>query len=326
MPGAHEHIGAESRIGGPHRSFLNNLTLLEIPPFTETEFNSASSTGDVPVAGHGVPARRFFNNAHAFGGATLIELHDQEWFPKILRDYVTDALQFILNLIRVYGHIVPRLNKAIQAAGTARVVDLCSGGGGPWLWLHKSLQNTIGLPITVCMTDKYPNIRAFEGLRRQTQDQVTFYPEAVNAANLPTELSGFRTIFTSFHHLQPQEALAILQNAVNARQGIGVFEAARRQPITVLSTILMFVGGLLTAPFIRPFRLSRLCWTYLIPVIPFVLFFDGVISCLRSYSKDELTELVLKVKCEDYVWEIGEEPGGLAPVTFLIGYPKTVFD
>ena len=175
------------------------------------------------------------------------------------------------------------------------------------------------------MTDKNPNIRAFEGLRQQTQHQVTFYAEAVNAANLPTELSGFRTIFTSFHHLPPQEALAVLQNAVNARQGIGVFDAARRQPLTILLTTLVLLGGFLTAPFIRPFRLSRLFWTYLIPVIPFVLFFDGVISCLRAYSKDELAELVSKVKADDYVWEIGKEPGGLAPVTFLIGYPEPVF-
>jgi hypothetical protein len=73
---------------------MHNLTPLEIARVTETEFNkiSTSSTKDVPVADLDIQARRFFNNAHAFGGAPLLELLDQEWFPKILRDYVTDAL------------------------------------------------------------------------------------------------------------------------------------------------------------------------------------------------------------------------------------------
>jgi hypothetical protein len=251
-----------------------------------------------------------------------MEFHDRQWFPPILRDYVTDGLQFILNLARVYGPIVPRLKKAIHAARPEALVDLCSGGGGPWPWLHRLLQSASG-PVTVCLTDKYPNTLAFESLRRQTQRQVTFYRDAVNAVKPPPELLGFRTIFTSFHHFQPQQALAILQNVVDARQGIGVFEATQRRPLSLLLTLLMFFGGFLTAPFIRPFRFSRLCWTYLIPVIPFVLFFDGVVSCLRAYSKDELAELVLKLDADDYVWEIGEESGGLAPITYLVGYPGT---
>jgi hypothetical protein len=173
------------------------------------------------------------------------------------------------------------------------------------------------------MTDKYPNIRAFEDLRQQTQGQVTYRSDSVNAAHLPSGLLGFCTIFTSFHHVQSQEALLILKNAVRTRQGIGVFEAASRQPITILSTMLMFFGGFLAVPFIRPFRLSRWFWTYRIPVIPFVLFFDGVISCLRAYSKEELADFVSKVEADDYVWEIGEERGGLAPIAYLVGYPKS---
>jgi hypothetical protein len=282
--------------------------------------NIARSLEGAPFSAQ--PAAQSFYKRHIFGGAPLMEFHDREWFPPILRNYVTDALQFILNLGRVYGPIVPRLKKAIYAAKPKALVDLCSGGGGPWPWLQGLLQSA-SWPVTVCMTDKYPNTLAFESLSRQTEGQVTFYPDAVNATNPPPELLGFRTIFTSFHHFQPQQALAILQNVVDARQGIGVFEAARRRPLTLLSTLLMFFGGFLTAPFIRPFRFSRLCWTYLIPVIPLVLFFDGVLSCLRAYSKDELLKLVSKVNADDYVWEIGEESGGLAPITYLVGYPET---
>jgi len=283
------------------------------------------STGPLGAAANEtIDVRKFICEGRSLGGARFFEFHDQRWFPKSLRDGVTDALQFILSLGGIYRPIVPILNKAVEASGAARIVDLCSGGGGPWLWLYRLLRVGNGRSITICLTDKYPNIEAFENARRKTDGKITFYPGFVDAASLPRDLSGFRTIFTSFHHFTPDEAVAILQNAVDDGQGIGVFEAAKRDPLTILLTVLMPLAGFLTAPFVRPFRISRIFWTYFIPVIPFVLFFDGVISCLRAYSQKELSLLAAQVKAENYVWQIGERSGGLAPVTFLVGYPKPV--
>jgi hypothetical protein len=267
---------------------------------------------------------KFICKGRSFGGARFFEFHDQKWFPKSLRDGVTDALQFILSLGGIYRPIVPLLNKAVEATGAARIVDLCSGGGGPWLWLCRLLRVSDVRNIEVCLTDKYPNIAAFENARRKTGGRITFYPGFVDAACLPRELAGFRTIFTSFHHFRPDEAVAILQNAADDGQGIGVFEAAKRDPRAILLTALMPLAGFLTAPFARPFRVSRIFWTYIVPMIPFVLFFDGVISCLRAYSKKELSLLAAQVKAENYVWQIGEQSGGRAPITFLIGCPQPV--
>ena len=283
------------------------------------------STGPLgSAANETIDVRKFICEGRSLGGARFFEFHDQRWFPKSLRDGVTDALQFILSLGGIYRPIVPILNKAVEASDAARIVDLCSGGGGPWLWLYRLLRVGNGRSITICLTDKYPNIEAFENARRKTEGKITFYPGFVDAASLPRDLLGFRTIFTSFHHFTPGEAVAILQNAVDNGQGIGVFEAAKRDPLTILLTVLMPLAGFLTAPFARPFRVSRIFWTYFIPVIPFVLFFDGVISCLRAYSQKELSLLAAQVKAENYVWQIGERSGGLAPVTFLVGYPKPV--
>jgi hypothetical protein len=281
------------------------------------------STGSVSAASNeNITAGQFICKGRSFGGARFFEFHDQKWFPKSLRDGVTDGLQFILSLGRVYRPIVPLLNKAVEASRAKRIVDLCSGGGGPWLWLCRLLRASDGRNIEICLTDKYPNIAAFENAKRKTGCRVTSNRELVDAASLPGDLSGFRTIFTSFHHFTPDEAVAILQNAVDDRQGIGVFEAAKRDPLTILLTVLMPLAGFLTAPFIRPFRISRLFWAYVIPVIPFVLFFDGIVSCLRAYSQKELSLLVTQVRAENYVWRIGEKTGGFVPIAFLIGYPR----
>jgi hypothetical protein len=65
-----------------------------------------------------------------------------------------------------------------------------------------------------------------------------------------------------------------------------------------------------------------LLWTYVIPIIPLVLLFDGVVSCLRTYRPQELREIVEKLRSCQYNWEVGELAGRRAPVTYLIGYPK----
>lgn len=251
----------------------------------------------------------------------LSEIHEQAWFPKTFRDGVMDALQAVFRTGRIYEPVTARLASAVKASGTHRLVDLCSGAGGPWISLHRTLARQSMDPIEICLTDKYPNIAAFRGAREASHGAISYCAESVDATKIPSWLSGFRVMFTSFHHFAPNQAAAILQNTIDSRQGIAIFEAARRRPLSILLTFLMPLGAFFTIPFIRPFRLSRLIWTYLIPVIPFVLWFDGVLSCLRAYSPAELSQLISHLRGNDYKWEIGEVTGRLAPVTFMLGYP-----
>lgn len=251
----------------------------------------------------------------------LFEFHDQAWFPGFLRDYVTESLQAVLAFGSVYRSCACRLSRAFQTSNACRVVDLCSGGSGPWLWLQPALRDSHDRPVEICLTDLYPNMATFERIQQATHGLITYWPESVDATKVPGQLEGFRTIFSSFHHFPRREAIPILQSAVDNRQGIGIFEAARRHPVTIASTGLMFFGSLITAPFVRPFRLSRLVWTYLVPVVPFLLFWDGLMSCLRAYSTEQLQEMTASLRADGYKWDIGQDRGGFATVTYLVGWP-----
>lgn len=251
----------------------------------------------------------------------ISEIHESSWFPQSLRNLVTDSLQFILNTGRVYRPVAGRLQRAIDAAGAHRVIDLCSGGAGPWPWLYSVLQADGSDPVEIVLTDKFPNLAAFENACRKSCGTVVYSSKPVDASRIPAGLSGFRTVFTSFHHFSPAEAVAILRDAAAHRQGIAIFEAARRRPVTIASTYAVLIAALLTAPFMRPFRVSRLFWTYVLPVVPAVLFLDGILSCLRAYSPAELLELCEKISAPGYNWDVGEAPGFFGPVTYLLGYP-----
>ena len=61
----------------------------------------------------------------------LVELEDLPWWPRVFRDAATDYLVTAIRHARVYDGHAPRLAAAVKRAGADRIIDLCSGGGGP---------------------------------------------------------------------------------------------------------------------------------------------------------------------------------------------------
>lgn len=251
----------------------------------------------------------------------LFELEDQPWFPKAIRDAGTDFLRFVAEVAKPYRPVVPRLHRALTATGSQSILDLCSGGAGPIVAIQEELAGS-GFEIPVTMTDKFPNRAAFEHAWRRSAGKVNFVDAPVDAAAVPPNLGGFRTLFTSLHHFRPEAAKRILQDAVDQHRPIGVFEMTERSILPILTIPLLLVALLASTLFIRPFRWSRLLWTYLIPVVPVFITWDAFVSCLRTYSIKELRELVDSLDCEGYYWEIGVEAARPVPVSYLIGYPS----
>lgn len=257
----------------------------------------------------------------------FFEIEDQSWCPAPIRDGATDYLQFVENTARPYRPVAARLAAAIRASsqtetGPYQVVDLCSGAGGPWPSLLPLVSSQLDRPLAVCLTDLYPNMAAWERLREQTGGQLDGRNTPVNAGRVPGDLPGFRTLFSGFHHFKPADARRILVDAVEHHQGIAIFEVTERKLPTLLGMLFVPLFIWLVTPFLRPFRWSRLLFTYLLPGIPLIGLFDGFISCLRTYTPAELKEIACAL--DEYQWDIGQESGAgfPAPVTYAIGFPK----
>ena len=220
----------------------------------------------------------------------LFEFEDQKWFPQLLRNYVTDFLQYLANKAKVYEPVVDVINETLQKSNTTQIIDLGSGGGGGLVWLGKELQKK-NSEIRIKFTDLFPNVEAFQHTTNQS-DIFEYHSEPINAKNVPENLKGLRTMFLSFHHFQPKNAKMILQNAINSNQPIAVLEIQDRSLPSIVAMLLSPVSVLFTTPFIRPFRWSRLFFTYLIPIVPFVVLWDGIVSALRTYTVEEMRNLI----------------------------------
>lgn len=250
----------------------------------------------------------------------LFEFEDQRWFPAFLRRYMTDYLHFTAHLTTIpFEALASRLARALRETGDTRLIDLCSGGGGPLPQVIRLLKEK-GVSVTGVLTDLYPNLPAFE---RRREDSIEYSSEPVDATRVPAGLRGFRTLFNSFHHFGPENARKILESAAQAGEGILVYELVGRSFFAVLSISTLSFGFPLLTPFIKPRKLSRFLFTYLVPLVPFFTIWDGLVSCLRVYSPEELRRMTDSIDVLGYSWEIGKMPFGKVPgyATYLLGTP-----
>jgi hypothetical protein len=254
----------------------------------------------------------------------LFEFEDLPWFPRLIRAYMQDHLTFMGNISGpAYQGFVEKLKEAMASLEQKDLLDLCSGSGGPVRTIQRLLREH-GCEARVRLSDLYPNVEAYQQLEQETAGAVQGVPYSVDATSVPAELNGFRLIANGFHHFPPEAATRVLADAVAKQQGIAVVEMVNRSVLSFLGIGVGLVLALVAAPFIKPFRLSRLFFTYLVPAVPLFLLWDGVVSCLRAYSPEELRALVARVGPAEYTWDISQIRFGPGVATYLIGVPKSL--
>lgn len=253
----------------------------------------------------------------------LFEFEDLPWFPDFLRQSMMDFLRFMISKINIYQPIIPLLQEALAHASQPGILDLGSGGGGGIAGIQQELSKQLRKKVPVTLSDKFPNIPAFELVQKQTNGAITYIPEPVDATDVPGQFTNLRTIFSAFHHFNPKLAQAILTDAARKKVPIGIFEGASKSWAEIALVLFIFPFIILAVtPFIRPFRLSRLFFTYIIPLLPLCIMWDGMVSILRLYSPAMLRQLTVAIPAEGYIWQTGKATHWSgAKVIYLIGYP-----
>jgi hypothetical protein len=262
--------------------------------------------------------------------AHLFEWEDQPWLPSVFRDFITDQLRFSHGEAMrspINSAIAQRLKTLLEQTGSERIVDLCSGAGGPVVQIGRLLHDELKSPADIVLTDLYPNAAAFARITSETGGRIKVRLEPTSALDVPTELTGVRTIFTAFHHFKPEQARLILADAIRKRAPIAVFEPLERTVRMVLLVgVMSFLRGFTHTHRIGALTPSRILFSYIIPVAPAMFGWDGAISALRSYTAGELRELAASVDQGTYAWESGrfevDGPFGKMPTTYLIGVPR----
>ncbi len=242
---------------------------------------------------------------HAF------EFCDLPWIPALFREGFMDCLNNIHRLFEPYRHIAPLIQTWAASLGATEILDIGSGGGAQVATLLKYLDGK-GAPRFV-LSDLYPQPAAYQALQtRFGAERLGYLEGPVPIARLPAEYRVL-TIFSAFHHLPPQAAAALLEEVVAHRDGLCIVEFTRRTPLDLLSMLPAFFINMLAPLTAERFRFGKLLWGTLIPVIPTMVCYDGFVSALRSYTAQELLDLLPAGTQERFELRYGEVPWGRLP-------------
>jgi len=269
---------------------------------------------------------RVETNLSFFMRLHLFEFEDLPWFPETIRSGGTDYLRYFLILTELYQPTIALINESLETTNENNIIDLCSGGGGYIEQICEGLGRIRNKNFKITLTDKYPNLTAFRYLKEKTEGKIDYYSDSVDVSNVPSELKGFRTSFSAIHHFRPQQVKEILQNAILAGSPIGIFDGGTNRILAILGMIIIHpIALILFTPFFKPFRLSRIFFTYLLPLIPICTVWDGVVSILRMYHPKELRNIADSIQNSNYVWRQGKTKNRFGiKATYLIGYPHII--
>lgn len=224
----------------------------------------------------------------------LWEFGDQPWFRGWWRETYLDCLNIGLRS----GGQFRRLHRvfaawAAQCPG-ASVLDLGSGGGGPIrTMLRTAERNGFALP-RILLSDLFPSIEHYRELeRRFGSERLSYVAEPVSALAVDRRDLRLRCICSTFHHFRPDQAAALVRDAVEHADGLFIAEPLQRDLRHVILVLLAGPLPYLLAPFTADrFGWRKLLLCTLLPIVPLLVMFDGLVSVLRTYAPEEIEAMI----------------------------------
>lgn len=260
----------------------------------------------------------------------LFEFEDFNWLPNSIRTGVTNLIAVLHKFFGTTEVLVDLITKCQKKVAIAQIVDLGSGSGGPMINVISQInQKHPNNPIGLVLTDKYPNTKIVERINNLKIPYVHYLAESVDAMHIQNAPKGLKTMVASFHHIKPEIAKKILESAAVNKEPIIIYEIAENNvsilfwwlmlPISLVILILM---SLIMTLFVRPLTFSQLFFTYFIPIIPIVFAWDGQASIMRTYTIEDIKELVGEQGQSDYNWEISsiKNSNGKERGYYIFGY------
>lgn len=252
----------------------------------------------------------------------LFEFEDFSWFPRFLRKCLTRYIQAIHRLLNTDQTLAELLVKVLPKRTQPQIIDLCSGSGGPMPDVLKIIRKQVGLENTrLLLTDLYPDLASAVIINKKN-DQISYLTEPVDASQLGDEHPGLRTMICSMHHMKPETVKSILRSAMENRQPILTYEISDNsfpKWIWWISIPINIIMVLFITPMVRPMSWQQVVFTYIIPLLPLIIAWDGAVSNARTYTLDDLDIILKDLKSDDYTWEKDAIPGKGGRKIYLMG-------
>jgi hypothetical protein len=245
----------------------------------------------------------------------LFEFNDAAWAPAVLRDIIVESLSRLLDWGGILRGLVAPFEDFLAAADAREILDLASGASGPACILAREIQRAGRTPPRFVLTDLHPRPAAWEEARAAYPGVIDFEPEPVDATHIPERLAHgrARVMINALHHLSPEIARGIFEDAVRCGSGIFISEGFERTPLGFAAMLPAAGPAFVATPFLSSHdRLAKMLLTFATPIPALAGLWDGLVSSLRVYDREDLEAMVAPFG-GGYDWKYGTYtffPGG----------------
>ncbi len=234
----------------------------------------------------------------------LFEFNDSPYCPRFVRDTVVEALGDSLRRGRIYERAADVFQDFCSYSGCRTILDLCSGSGEPVSIIIDALEEKeLAVPEFI-LSDLFPKKEAMLHIASRHPGRIRVIQEPVDATRVPEKIShDGRTFFSSFHHFRPSDALMILKDCIQKKKAVFIMEPFTRDFLTFVPIFKLGKESYMANPFkTKQDRVLKFLFTFLLPILPVMGIWDGLVSVLRTYTERELTDLALEAST-NYYWE-----------------------
>lgn len=252
----------------------------------------------------------------------LFEFNDSSIIPLFLRQSITEILGKTVSRGAIYAPALPLFKDFCKQTQCSAVLDLCSGSGQASALFIDSLGEQQAADMQFYLSDLIPFDSTASG---QSAAKVTKIEHPVDACAVDgTPTHQARMMIAAFHHFKPPQARQILLDAVKANTAVFIVEPfPRRLRCTLPFFVYSFIPGALNPLSSKNHRGWKAVFTYLLPIIPLLGWWDTIISALRMYTEQEYLTMV--AGAPDYQWRYQQLPNPLGgAITVFTGIPKSL--
>ncbi|MBK9592722.1 MAG: hypothetical protein IPO32_14915 [Crocinitomicaceae bacterium] len=223
----------------------------------------------------------------------VFQFSNQKWYPQFLKRDMYEFMTWFVGKVNAAKPFLPVISEGLQHVPAHRIINIDSQIGA-----------------------------GFETVK----DLISEKPEIINLPiqQFNTSNSGLYLFVNSFHKLKPDVARNYLSEIAKSRNAVVVVEGNNDSLWQVVGmTVFVPLAVILSAPFVKPFRVTRLIFTYLIPVLPIVTMLDGFLALFKLYNPNDLNELVSEIPENNYTWKSAKADNGRGgKIMYLIGWPE----
>ena len=225
-------------------------------------------------------------------------------------------MSLLYEYFKIHKLWIPVIREFYQSVNSKVIMDPCAGSGHVNFLLEQEFreEKEIKFILSDFMTNRAPMFS--RKINDGNNPRLKYIENSVDVLNMQEEELKIPKMFiNSFHHFDKEQVSKILSSHAKAEADVLILEYCRKTFLNFVSIFLGPIIGILLFPFIvkkEDFLLSFL-FVFIIPIIPAMLLWDGIVSSLRTYGPNDIREILTSAGIKDFKVESYQKRSFLYP-------------